>query len=155
LRPYAVENHPTLTALGLEMQSDVVKMANANLKKWGVDHRAHVEHCDVRHYNSNEKYEIVTLHNNIYYFPVNQWLDVLRQVASLVNENGKLLVTTLCRGRSLTAQLIDLFCAATEGCGRLPDAAALNSLLLQAGFTSVYKKSLAPGEDFYMFVATK
>lgn len=152
---YAVENHPTLTALGLDLQSDVVKTANANLEKWGIAHRAHVEHCDIRDYKSNEKYDIVTLHNNIYYFPVNQWLDVLRHVASFVSEGGKLLVTTACRGGSIGTQLMDLFCASTEGCGRLPDVTELRSRLLEAGFTYVYKKSLVPGEDYYMFIATK
>ena len=152
---YAAEQNPALTAVGLELQADVAEMANRNLDTWGLKDRAHVELCDVRHYETDAEFDLVTLQNNIYYFPVNERVELLKLLGSFLKPGGKLLVTTGCRGGSPTMQVLDIWSASTEGCGRLPAPNELESQLREAGFASVRKRNLMPGDSYYAFVATR
>ncbi len=152
---YAAQRHPGLTALGLELQAEVAEMANQNLEGWGLADRAHVELCDVRQYEPRRDFDLVTLQNNIYYFPVDERVGLLRHLRRFLKPGGKLLVTTGCRGGSPTMQLLDLWSAATEGCGRLPAADELEAQLREAGFANVTTRSLMPGDSYYAFVSTQ
>lgn len=152
---YALEKNSGLTALGLELQPDVINMARANFEKWSIQDRARIELCDVRNFQSEEKFDIVTLHNNIYYFPVQERVELLRLLKRILTPGGRLLLTTGCRGGGLTMQVLDLWGASTQGCGRLPLSEELLSQLAEAGFTDVTKKNLVPGENYYMFLAMR
>ena len=151
---YAAEQNPRLTALGLERQADVATMANENLDKWGLKDRAHVELRDVRQHESSPEFDIVTLQNNIYYFPVDERVELFRHLRSFLKPGGKLLVTTACRGGTATTQVLDIWSSGTEGCGRLPTTGELETQLMQAGFARVRKRNPIPGESYCAFVAT-
>ncbi|HEU5402295.1 MAG TPA: hypothetical protein VFU86_13110, partial [Terriglobales bacterium] len=45
---YAADRNPSLTALGLELQSAVADMARTNLRAWGLESRVKVETVDIR-----------------------------------------------------------------------------------------------------------
>jgi SAM-dependent methyltransferase len=152
---YAAEQNPALTAVGLELQPDVAEMANRNLDTWGLEDRAHVDLCDVRHYEADAGFDIVTLQNNIYYFPVRERVELLQLLGSFLKPGGKLLVTTGCRGGSPTMHVLDIWSASTEGCGRLPTPDELESQIREAGFAEVRKRNLMPGDSYYAFVATR
>lgn len=49
---------------------------------------------------------------------------------------------------------LNLWSAATYGCGRLPFPEELESQLFRAGYSTVDIKSLMPGDSYDMFVAT-
>jgi len=152
---YAAERNPALTALGLEQQTDVATMANENLEKWGLRDRAHVELRDVRQHESSSEFEIVTLQNNIYYFPVDERVDLFRHLRSFLKPGGKLLVTTACRGGTALTHVLDIWSSGTEGCGRLPTASELEAQLIQAGFSRVKVRNPIPGESYCAFVAIR
>ncbi len=151
---YATEKNPDLTAQGLELQADVAEMANQNLKGWGVNGRAKVDFCDVRQYKADSEYNVVTLQNNIYYFPVDERVELFQHLKSFLKPGGKLLVTTGCQNGSVTIRALDLWSASTEGCGRLPAPEELVGQLKDAGFGQVKKRNLMPGDSYYVFVAT-
>ena len=73
---YAAETNPALTALGLELQSEVAEMAQMNLRAWGLESRVKVETGDIREKVPDKPFDIATLYNNIYYFPVRRTSDV-------------------------------------------------------------------------------
>lgn len=116
---HAAEN-PSLTALGLEMQPNVADAARRNIAKWGLTERVRIETGDIRERVPDERYDIVILYNNIYYFPVEDRVSLLRHVKGFMNSGGFLLLTTCCQGGSLGVEVLNLWGAATATGGRLP-----------------------------------
>ncbi len=150
---YAAERNPSLTAVGLELQPAVAEMARTNLRDWGLEGRVKVEDGDFRARPAGELFDIATLYNNIYYFPVAERVALLGRIASFLKPGGFLLLTTCCLGGSLGAEALNLWGAATSGAGRLPAEDELVGQLRQAGFGAVKTKSLLPGDKFLAFQA--
>lgn len=151
----AAERNPDLTAVGLELQAEVAERARANLAAWGMDGRVRVETQDLRDRSPEPAFDLVTLHNNIYYFPVPERVAVLRHAASFLVPGGKLLLTTVCPGGSPSGAVLNLWGAMTEGCGGLPEPDALCAQLREAGLRAPRCRNVgAPLERFYSFVGT-
>lgn len=150
---YSASLNPELTALGLELQPDVAEVARKNLFQWGVSDRTNVEAGDVRKRTPQGDFDLVTLHNNIYYFPVAQRIEVLAHVARFLKPGGQLLMTTGCQGGSVGMDILSLWGAATEGCGRLPTPDELVDHLEKAGFMRIRCHNLLPGDSYYYFLA--
>ena len=146
--------NPALHAVGLELQADVADFARQNLQTWGLAERVRVDTGDIRNYASPERFDLVTLHNNIYYFPTGERLALIRRLANFLNPGGKLLVTTGCQGYPST-QALNLWGEMTEGFGPLPEPDAVGDLMSQAGFISPRKIELLPGGGFFAFVGQK
>jgi 4-hydroxy-2,2'-bipyrrole-5-carbaldehyde O-methyltransferase len=153
---FAAARNPELTALGLELQPEVAARARANLEGWGVGARVKVEAQDLRQRSPEPAYELVTLHNNIYYFPVAERVAVLRHAAGFLAPGGTLLVTTAVPGGSPTGAVLHLWGEATQGCGGLPEPEALCAQLREAGLEGVESRNVgAPVERFYAFVGRR
>lgn len=150
---YAATRNPSLTALGIELQPAVAEMARANLRNWGLDGRVKVEEGDFRSKASGEQFDIATLYNNIYYFPVEERVALLQRIASFLKPSGFLLLTTCCQGGGLGTEALNLWGAATCGAGRLPAEKELVGQLHQAGYGTVKTKNLLPGDRFLSFQA--
>ncbi len=150
---HAADRKPLLTALGLEFQPAVAEMARENLRAWGLERRVKVETADIRKKSPGEPFDIATLYNNIYYFPVEERVALLTHIASFLKPGGFLLLTTCCQGGSLGAEALNLWGAATSGAGRLPAEGELVSQLRQAGYSAVKTKNLLPNDRFVAFQA--
>ena len=153
IRRACLRNH-ALHAVGLELQPAVADFARRNLQEWGLAQRVRVDTGDIRSYATPERFDLVTLHNNIYYFPPDERLDLLRRMANFLNPDGKILVTTGCQGYRST-QMLNLWGEMTEGLGPFPQVDALYDLIGQAGFSSLRKIELLPGGGFFAFVGSK
>lgn len=149
----ALACNPALTALGLELQPDVAVMARANLAAWGLSDRVVVEAGDVRERPANPEWDLATLHQNIYYFPVAERPALLAHVRGFLRPGGRLLLTTACRGGSVAMGLLDLWGAATAGAGRLADPDELVAQLGAAGYRDAEKTRLIPGDSLFAFTA--
>lgn len=152
---HAAMRNPSLTALGLELQPAVAAMARTNLRGWGLDDRIKVEDGDFRAKTLGQTFDIVTLYNNIYYFPVDERVALFERIRSFLKPGGFLLATTCCQGGSLGAEALNLWGAATQGAGRLPAEEEMVSQLRQAGFRTVKTKNLLPGDRFVSFQALR
>jgi 4-hydroxy-2,2'-bipyrrole-5-carbaldehyde O-methyltransferase len=150
---YAAERNPSLTALGVELQLAVAEMARKNLRGWGLESRVKIETGDIREKVPNEPFDIATLYNNIYYFPVEKRVALLDHIGSFLRPGGFLLLTTCCQGGSLGAEALNLWGAATRGAGRLPAEGEMVSHLRQAGYSTVKTTNLLPGDRFVAFQA--
>ncbi len=148
----ACQLNPTLTALGLELDAEVAEMAQRNIRDWGLEHRVSVEARSVLDYQSSEQFDIITLHNNIYYFPVDARVDLLQRLGGLLKSGGRLLITTACQGGDPGMLALDLECAMTEGMGVLPEVNGLLGKLKAAGFVDVRSKRLIPFISYYAFL---
>jgi len=149
---WACQRNPDLTAVGVELQETAAALARGNMAQWGLNDRVTVEVGDIRRRTPDATFDLATLHQNIYYFPVAERPALLRHVRGFLKPGGRLLLTTLCRGRSSAAAVLDLWGALTAGCGRLPEPDELVGQLEAAGFVHVKAARSLPGESFYTFV---
>jgi cyclopropane fatty-acyl-phospholipid synthase-like methyltransferase len=98
---YAANRNPSLTALGLELQPNVAEVARRNISEWGLEGRVRIEAGDIRLKVPDECFSIVTLYNNIYYFPVENRVSLLQHIRQFIKPGGFLLLITCCQGGSL------------------------------------------------------
>ncbi len=151
----ALARNPELTAVGLERSPRVAAAAAESLRAWGLMERARVETRDVWEEKPGARYDLATLHQNIYYFPEAEQVRLLSHVRSLLTPGGRLLLTTFCRGGSAAVGVLSLWGALTEGCSPLPEPAALARSLAAAGYRRIARKNLlAPLDRFFSFTAT-
>lgn len=147
--------NPDLTAVGLELQDDAAAAARENVEAWGLGDRVSIEGGDVRDRVAEPEFDIVTLHQNIYYFPVGERVRLLTHLAGFLRPGGRLLVTTICRGGGAAAAGLDLWGAMTEGAGRLPEPLELAGQLTAAGYRDVRTIRITAEGMYWAFVGTK
>jgi len=150
---HAAALNPALTARGLELQPAVAEAARKNIAAWGLSDRVEIVDGDVRALVAEAAFEIVTLFNNIYYFPVEERVALFRHLAGFLKPGGFLLAVTCSQGGSLPVDALNLWGAATDGAGRLPAVTEMTDQLHEAGFNTVKSSRLAPGESFWAFKA--
>ncbi len=148
---HAAERNPDLTAIGIELQPDVAEFANANLRGWGLSRRAQVEKGDVRDRTPEPIHDLITFHNNIYYFPVDERVALLRHARGFLKPGGQILLTTGCTGGGPVTIGLDIWSASTERCGRLPAPQELIDQMSLAGFARSRAESLVPGDSYWAF----
>lgn len=152
---YACGRNPDLRAIGLELQEKVAEVARKNMREWGLEGCATIEHHDVRTYTAGRQFDLVTFHQNIYYFSPGERVALAQQVLGLLKPGGCVLLTTLGQGGGPAGQAVGIWVATTKGYGALPDPDELCGQLREAGFADVKKKRLIPLESFWAFVGTK
>jgi len=150
---YAAERNPLLHALGIELQPEVAEIARANVRQWGLDERIAIEVGDIRDKTPAPNFDIVTLYNNIYYFPVAERVSLLASLKGFLQPGGMLLLTTCCQGGNLGMEVLNLWGAATASAGRLPSVGEMQVQLAAAGYRSTDTMRLIPGDGFYAFRA--
>jgi SAM-dependent methyltransferase len=148
---YAMSRNPWLTAVALELQQEVADGARRNLQEWQLDGRTEVVHGDVRDTQFGPEFDFVTLHNNIYYFPIDQRLALLRRVRGFLQKDGEILVTTACQGGNLGLEVLNLWFTSANCGGRLPADGEMVELLRAAGFDDVQARRLIPGDSYFAF----
>jgi len=146
--------NPELRAVGLELQERVAAVARKNIQAWGLANRATIEHADVRNFLTNQTFDLVTLHQNIYYFPVQERENLFRHLKEYLRPGGQVLLTSVCQGGGPGLQALNIQVSTTEGFSPLPDASHLHQQLYNAGFTQVTAKRLVPLESLWAFSAT-
>jgi SAM-dependent methyltransferase len=138
----ACDRNPDLEATGLELQQTVADFARDNATIWQIEDRVTIQHIDIRQYQTDEKFDIVTFFNLIYYFPENERTDLFRNIGSLLNTGGQLILTTLCQANDPSIQIMNLWSSMTDGCGPLPDPGSVCDQLIDAGFDEVQFEKL-------------
>jgi len=151
----ACKRNPNLRAVGLELQKSVADFARKNIASWGLEDRATIEHRDVRDYQGSREFDLITLHQNIYYFPVAERADLARHLLDCLKPGGRVLLTTIGQGGSPSMQVLNIWVSTTEGYGPLPDPDQLCQQFREAGFSEVKSRRLVPFESFWEFVAIK
>jgi len=152
---HAAEHNPLLTAVGLELQEDVAQAARKNLDDWGIPNHVVIEVGDVRTIPVEPVFDAATLHNNIYYFAVDERIQILDRIRGFLKPDGTLLLTTCCQGGNIGMEALNLWGASNLHGGRLPEKMELIDQLKQAGYKDINSMRLIPGDSFYAFSARK
>ncbi len=151
---YMKQRNAQLQIAAIDVQAPVVELARRNLREWGVGEGIDLRHADVFGLDDGRRFDLVTLHNNIYYFAEERREALLAKARGLLNPGGRLLLTTSCRGGSPAIAALHLWWSLSDVSGGLPDKQALKGQLLGSGFTDVQIRQLLPGESYYGFLAS-
>jgi SAM-dependent methyltransferase len=150
----AAERNAELSAVGVEMQPEVVALAQQQIADWGLSARLHVETADIRTRPADPSFDLVTLYNAIYYFPVAERVALFRRLAAFLRPGGRLIVSSSCRGGSPGMQMLDIWTSSVDGFGPLPSEEELADQVRAAGFIVDEARSIIPGERYVALMAT-
>jgi 4-hydroxy-2,2'-bipyrrole-5-carbaldehyde O-methyltransferase len=150
--------NPELSGFGLDVDAKVAEQAARNLAGWGLANRFQVVAGDIRDPPSAiaGPFEVITLFQNIYYFPVAERPALFKRLRGLMGENGRLLLASFfaSHGRDAMAAALNLATSSERGCTPLPDEAALTQQLREAGFRTVRRQRLMPRSTLLGFTAS-
>ncbi len=150
---YMARRRPSVQITALDIQADVVDLAKRNMKKWEIDDSIEIQHADIFDYQTDQRFDLITLHNNIYYFADGRRQALLETLPRLLKPSGRLLLTTSCRGGSTGIAALHLWWSLSNVAAGLPEEHRLKEELLEAGFSQVRSRRLLPGESYFAFVA--
>ena len=147
--------NPQLTAVGLELQPEVADQARSNIERWVLSARVRIDDGDVRDRHGTGDADLVTLHQNIYYFRFCERVTLLRHLATHLRPGGHVVITTFCRSGAHAAAALDLWGAMTHGADRLPEIPELRAQLEEAGYTDVRAEQVTPDGMFCAFIGAR
>jgi 4-hydroxy-2,2'-bipyrrole-5-carbaldehyde O-methyltransferase len=152
----AAEACPALTAVGIDLDADVVDAARRNVAGWGLKDRVAVDHADLRDLPPELEgpWDLVLLFQNIYYFPASEYAGVLAKLRSLAPTGAVAIATVVADPADALAGHLDIVLRSTAGSYPLPEVAQLRSALTEVGFTNIDQRRLAPGQPMRAFVAS-
>ena len=101
-------------------------------------------------------FDVVTLFNNVYYFPLAERPALFKQLRALINDTGRLLLATFVagHGRDPISAALNLATSSERGCTPLPEEAMLVEQLRDAGFRAVRRQRLMPRSTLLGLTAT-
>ena len=144
-----LEAAPDATGVGIDLAADVIEDARRRIEGARLAARATLAVDDVRTYASTEdRFDLVTLINNVYYFPRDERVALYRQVRGLLTDGGELVVVTMVTPGSPASAHLHLMLVSQAGHASLPRAGELEDDLRAAGFASVTTTRLVPTEPF-------
>lgn len=152
---YAAEANRAVTGVAVEMQPVVAEQARANLAAWGIGDRFRVLLGDAREVGAaaGGPFDLVTMHNNIYYFDEAEWPALFERVRGWLAPGGRYVLTTFMQGDTPAALDFDIALRCTVGCAPLPETQTLAARLRANGFGRVETARLMPLEPLYGMVA--
>jgi 4-hydroxy-2,2'-bipyrrole-5-carbaldehyde O-methyltransferase len=148
---YAAERNQDLHAVAIDLQPEVADQASENIKSWGLSNRVRVMAGDIQSVDVGEQFDILTLHNLIYYFHFDKRIQLLERLRSLLKPGGKLVLTTGCKGGNIGLDLISLWFACSDIGDRLPSQSEMITQMTAAGFIDAQPTNLMPGGSYSLF----
>jgi 4-hydroxy-2,2'-bipyrrole-5-carbaldehyde O-methyltransferase len=153
---HAAEECPQLSAIAIDISDRVAALASANFAGWGLADRCIALHADIRASNLAElagPFDLITLHNNIYYFSPAERHTLLVDLRRRLASTGRLVMTSMFAGNTVSAAELDLVLRATAGCWPLPERAELVDALTEAGYSAIAFYKLLPTDPLFGVVA--
>jgi len=155
----AHQANPQASGTGIDMDAAVVEQCRENLATWGLQEKYMVLQADIREPPAQlgGPFDLVTLYNNIYYFPPEERLSLLTSLRVMLAPGGALALSSSMqgRGKNVFAANFDLVTSSMVGCYRVPHQAELEAQLREAGFGKVRSMRLIPGEAYFGLLATE
>ncbi|QPF73606.1 class I SAM-dependent methyltransferase [Roseateles sp. DAIF2] len=156
---YMLRRWPELQLEAIDLQADVVVCARRHLQEQGLLSKVSIGQADLFELPlpgaGTPGYDLITLHNNFYYFDAAQREALLDRVAALLAPGGRLLMTSSCRGGSPAIAALHLWWSLSERSAGLPERDALLARLRDAGWRDIRHRRLLPGESYYGFLAER
>jgi 4-hydroxy-2,2'-bipyrrole-5-carbaldehyde O-methyltransferase len=153
---HAASANPLATGIGIDLQKDVVAETSQRLVEWGLAPRFRVMYADIRQTcaETTGPFDLITLYNNIYYFPETQRVRLLVLLRERLKPGGKLAVVSLFAGTTVVAANFELVLRSTVGCAPMGTVENFVSQLHESGFREVTTMRLIPVQPFFGVTAS-
>lgn len=155
---YMLRKWPQLRLSAIDMQAEVVASARAHLEAQGLLERVTLQEAklfDLAPPPADQGFDLITLHNNFYYFQKAERRALLDHVAGLLAPDGRLLITSSCQGGSPAVAALHLWWTLSDIDAGLPAREQLLGLLQEAAWRDATHRQLLPGESYYGFLARR
>lgn len=152
---YAVAANAQINGIAIDMQEKAVQQTRRNLANWGIDQHFQVFTANIYDPPAELQgpFDLITLYNNIYYFPLDERIHLFRTLRALLTPGGTLALVSMMQGDSLEAANFDLVLRSTIGGAPLPKLSELSQQMRHAGFTQLTATRLIFGEPFFGILA--
>lgn len=153
----AASSDPDVHVDGIDLADDVIGLARDELRAAGLDQRIHLQTGDVRQWQSPsiERYDLVLLLNNIYYFPRHERPLLYEQLRELLRPGGQLIVASMTASGSIAAAHLNFMLTCQSGASSLPQPGELEKDLAGSGFEIADSQTLVPTEPFVAITASR
>jgi 2-polyprenyl-3-methyl-5-hydroxy-6-metoxy-1,4-benzoquinol methylase len=143
--------NPDLSGLGIEVDEAASRQAIENMEKWKLQERFEIVKGDIRDLSDDiPHFDLITLVNVVYYFPVEQRTELFRSLRSRLSPRGSLVIIMNMQGKDsdFAAANLNMANASIQGVTLLPDPVRLREQLRESGFSTVRVSDLMPGSSF-------
>jgi SAM-dependent methyltransferase len=139
---HALSQNPELSATGVELVEELARGITKKIEESGYSTRAKMLACDMWTLDYAERFDCITLFNNIYYFPESEHQELLERLFRWLKPGGRLAIATLCRdGKYPIDAIMHMWSAMTPGASVLPEPKMFLECMAKAGFTA---KAMTP-----------
>ncbi len=148
----------TLRVDGIDLAPTVIDQASARLAAAGHASRASLHAGDVREFvtrTDGRPYELITLLNNVYYFPPAERAALYEQLAGTLADDGALVIVTMAWPGSVASAHLHMMLVSQAGSAALPNRETIEADLRHAGFQVGPARTLVPLEPFVAIVARR
>jgi len=153
---HALALNPALSATGVERVVTIARDLEGRISGAGLASRAKILASDVRSLEYRDRFDCITLFNNIYYFPEAEHRDLLAGLCKWLKPGGRLAVATLCRdGKYPIDAVMHMWSAMTPGASRLVEAGEFRGLMEAAGFVTEVTTPSAIDPAMKVFIGRK
>jgi SAM-dependent methyltransferase len=145
-----LEAGPGTEVDGVDLAPEVVEATGQTLAAAGFGPRVRLHVGDVRDWlsASRERFDLVLLLNNIYYFDRAGRVELYRQIGRSLNPRAELLVVSMTTPGSIAAAHLNFMLTCQEGRASLPGPDDLVADLLTAGYEPIQESWPVPTEPF-------
>lgn len=153
---YAARANPQATGIGIDLKREVIAATSRRLVEWGLAERFRVSVADVRQAGPETAgpFDLITLYNNIYYFPGHERVSLLASLRKRLKPGGKLAVVSFFAGKTVTAANFEFALCSTIGCAPMGTVENFVAQLHESGFPEVTTRRLIPVQTFYGVTAS-
>lgn len=153
LRGYA-ELHKGHHGIGIDYDAKVVTAAQTLLTESRIEDRFSVLQADMRDGDTwpEGPFDRVTAHQSVYYFDAEERQGLWKRCREHLTEDGSLIIVTPTSGGPMS-DYFSLILLSTTGCHRLPSLETLEEELQAAGFRSLRRERLIPGDSVWGITA--
>lgn len=122
-----------------------------NMETWKLQKKFEIIKGDIRDLPDDiSHFNLITLVNVVYYFPVEQRPELFRFLRSRLSPRGSLVIIMNMQGKDsdFGAANLNMANASIQGVTLLPDPVRLSEQLREGGFSTVKMSNLMPGSSF-------
>jgi 2-polyprenyl-3-methyl-5-hydroxy-6-metoxy-1,4-benzoquinol methylase len=145
------------TGIGIDIDEVVVEQAKQNMENWGLSDKFRIIAGDIRvpHDGLEGPFNLITLYNIIYYFPLEERYELLRMLRSMLSLDGIIAIVMhlQSRGKDLGAANLNMVNCSLKGLTPLPDLDDITEQLKGSGFNQIKALRLIPRSTWYGITA--
>ncbi len=143
--------------IGIDIDANVVRQAQANLKQWHLPAEFRILEGDIDTFNASMhgRFDVITAFNLLYYMDPDRQNDFLNRMRRLLSPGGRLAIANNfeSRGRDLAAANLNVVNVSLTRLNPLPSLATVRDQMRNTGFASITVTRFMPRSEFYGIVA--